>query len=214
MARKSVTVYPNESVRLGKYSTTWSGAHDATSADEYISFATGGTFGVDDIAGQAGGDYAVWRVYFIFSSPDLPPYSKIISADFQAYSTGFNSVGLSNKPRLYNAALSTSIALADFDDYSDQVCATSDGPAVTAFSSTGYKTWPLSQTGLDWVQSEIDGNNLLDFGIRNGRDVSNSDPTGGGREWSTVYLVTETGTSKDPKLVITYDEYVPPVMVM
>lgn len=90
----------------------------------------------------------------------------------------------------------TAIALADYDNVGDVATANIQ---YSSYSTSGYNDFAFDATGLTWISKT----SYTKLAARDGLDFNNTGPANGSDDCN-FYFSTETGTSKDPKLVITY----------
>ena len=101
----------------------------------------------------------------------------------------------------------SSLDVSDYSKCGDAVDNPTEGSTRkdlgTLTTSEQYYNWTLNSTGLRWVN--VTGNTLL--GVREGHDCVDSPIANGTSDAFTFYSSEESGTSKDPKLVVTYIAY-------
>ncbi len=142
------------------------------------------------------------RCIFTFDTSGLGAGASISAAILSLY--GFNK---DDNWGNQSARLTASTPAADNnlanDDYG-QVGATAMASdiAISAWSTSGYNDFTLNASGI----SNISKTGISKFGLRLASDADNSAPT-----WSSYnaaqayhYFADYTGTTRDPKLVITY----------
>jgi len=89
---------------------------------------------------------------------------------------------------------------ADYNDYDGVEQVTARMTYNNFQSGNTYKDFTLNSSGI----SSIKKNGNTFFGARTGYDFDNSEPGGTGTTQFKMYMSDETGTSKDPKLVVTH----------
>lgn len=105
-----------------------------------------------------------------------------------------------------NPALTSTLAVADFDTASNTVDTPTEGGTRVDFSSyigsATYKDLTLNATGRGFISKT----GISKFGFRPASDVDNVEPTAQAGAYSgwRVYNADYTGTSRDPKLVVTH----------
>lgn len=137
---------------------------------------------------------AVFSVYCISADNTIPGQSVCL---------------VSSAPAANNAASTSDFAVANWGttEYATRI-------AGTSFSTSAYNDYTLNAGGLTFLRTAIDSvSGITKFGLRNSGDVDNVAPThpGGAGEKNfeiNCYLSDqtsgETGTSTDPKLVVTH----------
>jgi hypothetical protein len=146
---------------------------------------------------------AILRSIFTFNTAAVGA-GVVTSAVFSLYGSGkSDNLGVSPNIDIYGATPASDNALVSADFA--QVGSTSyTGTPITysGWSSSAYNAFTLNSTG----RAAIDVSGITPLGVRNANyDAANVAPT-----WSaaqsdiSAYYADETGTSKDPKLVVTY----------
>lgn len=129
----------------------------------------------------------------------------IDSAIWSIYGSAKGSLnGISPDITLVSASLvsDTSLTASDFDlaNYGTTTLGTIPYASI---STSGYNDLTLTTAG----EAHINGSGITNFGIRDkSHDIDNVTPTATttGSAFITAYFVDETGTTKDPKLVVTH----------
>ena len=109
-------------------------------------------------------------------------------------------------------ASSTAIANSDFGNFDTTAKATKAMSAITANDST-YNDFTFDSAG----RATISKTSISKYGVRSEADRANSEPSPAQDEKTMIGArgADQSGTSKDPKLVITYvDAFVPQVIVV
>lgn len=144
------------------------------------------------------------RALFHFDTSALTAGATISAATLSIYGNDKQDQ-LSATPdiTLYQSTVSsnTTFANADFQSFGTTAFAT----AITyaSWSTTGYNDLALNANGL----SNISKTAVSKFGAKNANhDVANSAPTWGSDQYAYLgsYYADQTGTTNDPKLVVTY----------
>jgi len=146
------------------------------------------------------GNYYIGRYFHLFDTSDLPDTSIISIAVYSVYDAGEANWGNANTMTVHAVATTpasnTDIVLGDFD----QVGSTSFGSKTLAdWDFDVYNDLSLNATGI----VAISKTSITKFGMRMSGDIDGS-PTPTGINRVTTYMADQTGTNKDPKLVITY----------
>lgn len=179
---------------------TWNairtGAGDASSDNT----ATGRVF----LAYFNTGHDFLWRIIHLYDTSSLTS-GATISAAVSSFVTNSVTDGWTDSVSVAGCtpASNTALVNADFNianhgstDFGNVTLA-----SLTADGST-YNDITLNASG----EAAISLTSITKFSYRFTRDVTNTDPSGSGAVNSniTLFLADETGTSKDPKLVITF----------
>jgi len=149
------------------------------------------------------------RGIFLVDTSELPNNCYISAAIFSVYGhSKANTLGLSGtdfKINVFDAqpASNTALVAGDFDSLGS--IAYCDTPITyDDFSITGYNDFVFNTVGLD----AINRTGITKLGIREAYfDVAGNTPTWASGEkniYLYAYHADNTGTTKDPKLVITY----------
>ena len=145
-------------------------------------------------------DWLVRRAYYLFDTSALTSGATISAGVFSlaggggildnADSTGYDIVAST-------PASSTTIADSDFPNVGSTVFATI---ALSSFVTTDgvYNDFTLDSNG----RANISQTSISKFAGRISRDTANSAPTGANTMFG--YFADQAGTTKDPKLVVTY----------
>ncbi len=191
---------------------TWDNVHDKTSL--------GGSDNVGDTATTGfiytryrttGSFYTINRVFFPFDTSGLPDDATVTAATLSVYvtedrdnhTTGSNTIGVVESQQ----ASDTALAGTDFDNCGDAV----DNPTELATRKTlgsigsgAYTDFTLNASGLALISKT----GYSSFGMRTGWDMDDSPPTDdqGAGSGLGIYFSDQTGTTNDPKLIVTYTE--------
>ena len=202
----TLTVYPSLDGRIYNDESTGSWANCRA--------GTGGILGVGTtsatdaaIQGERNTNYNLSRCAYLFDTSALTAAATISAATFSVYSAaGGSNTETVNPANLTICASSpasnTSLATSDFNNFgttklSDTVL------SLTTFNTTQqYYDFALNASGL----SAISKTSITKLAIRSENDYSDSTAPGGNpkRSYGLAYFSEQTGTSNDPKLVITY----------
>jgi len=152
----------------------------------------------------------LYRSMILFDTSALPDNANISSAVISIYGKEIlNDVGNSIGSCIYSAnpASNTDLSTADFDQYGTTELANTI--AVGDFNDSAYNDHTLNASGI----AAISKTGVSKFGWRESTyDAPDNTPPWQGNNCGTypcydrfrAYSADETGTSKDPKLVVTY----------
>ncbi len=171
-------------------------ANDSTGSDMFVGFDNSGT--TNQYA-------AIYRIITLFDTSSLTGVASISNAVLSLYGET-KTDGSGNAPD-YNIYTSTPASNTDLinSDYG-QIGTTAQATAITysSISTSGYNDFTLNATGI----GNISKTSVSKFACRDTTyDAVGASPTWGSAFNSTSILffaADRTGTSQDPKLVITY----------
>lgn len=202
------TFYPNTNAYIRRYpndvGSTWADIRDG--AGTYIDTAPiNDSTGVEMRSGDSGAWAEIERSIYCIITSSLGSGATISSATFSVYGTGKQADAGNYDTNVYGASPDdpTSLVMGDYDN-----CGTTafcDTPISQGdWSTTGYNDFVFNATGL----AAISKTGTTSLSLRNaGNDVANSQPANPGNRklsYKLAYYKDQTGTSSDPKLVITY----------
>jgi hypothetical protein len=149
---------------------------------------------------------ALDRGHFTFTTSGLGASVDISAAVLSIYGAGKNDDGTPVTPdiNIYDAtpAANFNFVTTDYGQFGST--AQCDTPITySGWSTSGYNDFTLNATG----RGNVSKTGVTKFGTRNANyDVANVAPTYSSNtgHFLQAYLAQETGTSKDPKLVVTY----------
>ena len=194
---------------------TWSATHD----DPNGSFADSTTITAEIIAAVFFDPISpdtISRTFLPFDTSAIPSNATINSATLSVYAAG--KVNESNDPQSYLGVVqttqpdSTTLTVADYDLAGAVSNPTQGATAINIVSiaTSAYNTFTLNATGLTWVaKSGVTSScgtttGVTCLGLRTGHDIENNTIEDNARNSVTIYTSNETGTSKDPYLLVTY----------
>ncbi len=195
--------------------STWSDVRTGAGTGANDSSAEGSNFS-GRIATDAGSNWIhMTRAVFLFDTSALTASVSISAATFSFATNGDGKTDdytqtihiISSNPVSNTALASTDYDLNDFGT-------TSYGSLSIASCSdvdTTYNDFTVNATGI----AAISKTSITKFGTRLSGDMTDTEPSAGGSQISTcgAYHADQTGTSADPKLVITYSSgFTPRVM--
>ena len=176
-------------------------------ADVWGNTATNSTYAVYNIysGGRGGNNYFCRRSYFPF---DVSGESGTLeSAKIQLYLDNLGTVGSDAD----DVALIEATALAgSVDDYGNcftslVTLGTAVSDVVTVSTTAGYHTFTINSDGITAIQNKIGSGTFTICLMGNKYDIRLSAPSLGGNYTKIkCYYADYTGTSRDPKLTLTY----------
>lgn len=193
------TFYPGIDGRLSYFgAATWSTARDATDALDTNTTETEQAFARSD---GTVANFDCYRSMYNIDTSAIPDTDTISSATFSAHGSTIEAVqdDMSSSMILVSStpASDTALANADFD----QGGTTSfGGIAVSAWNTGAYNDIALNATGLAYI-SKTGYTNLC---AKTELDRANTTPTSTAACRVSSFFSDESGTSKDPKLVVVH----------
>lgn len=213
-ARATDTFYPNPAPGTTSISGGIAGASNADWATAGNN-TTGSTFTGNTMPAWARAfttTYSRGRCFALFDTSTLTSGANISAGVISFYGasseravdTAFDYITIVQA----SPASNTAVAAADFIEIGSITNPTEgidsgERKPVSGFSTSGYTDFTLNSTGRGWISKT----GVSKFGVREGDDTQASAFVGLGSEQNNiveVYTANETGTSKDPKLVVTY----------
>lgn len=185
----------------------WDTIHDSTSGTK-----VGGETATVQTARNGSGNYTINRVALSFDTSGLPDNATISSAYLGVYVV---SGGRDNNDDDGNdfirvvqttTASATNLVGEDYDQIGsvDNPTAGATDKDVSTTSTGTYNNFALNAAGIGWINKT----GWTKLGLREDHDAVDVAPDGQNR--ITFYSSSQTGTSQDPKLEITYTTPVPP----
>jgi len=176
---------------------TWTTARTATTGDGF-NYNTGGNILGSSYYSSYWDKYRFYRSFFPVDTSALPVDATISGAKFYYNISTINVSTGGGQDLVQTSQVSTSeLELADVHSFSYTVGAT------RVDTGLGYNYFTFNGTGLTWISKT----GYTKLGIICARDTDNSSP--GEVNSSDIYsgyYSNQTGTDKDPYLVITYTE--------
>lgn len=176
---------------LFKSSDWWPTLRTAASADEAFD-----EYQYADLWDMYDGEslFYISRAIFLFDTSTLTASANVslININFYGQGTLINSDSDAWSTCISSPASNTSINVADYNDVTDQV----GYIGFNVWNSSGYNSMNLNPNSL------VDTAGITKLGARVAGDVANLQPTGSNRV--SFYMADQSGTSNDPKLVVTY----------
>lgn len=206
----SLTAYPDphpetttadgRAGRIGDAS--WATSHDTATATNY----SAGDTGVYLYASKS--SWIIQRLFFLFNTSAISAGTvTAATASWVCYNSAFTNGDNDGDDWINvvqsNPATNTDIVAADYNKCGSAVTNPTEGAtridmgSITHNDST-YNTWTLDATGRGWIS--LTG--VTKLGLREGHDCINSAVVGD--NICGFYSAEYTGTSADPKLVVTY----------
>jgi len=178
-------------------------AVDYTSADN-------GEFCEVGIEGD--GQYRITRGFLPFDTSGLPDTATILAATLSIYADS-NVIDDDNDGDDWinivqaSQAATNQLVNGDYDTCGDSVDDPTEGATridIGNINANQYNTWTLNATGRGWISKT----GYTKLGVREGHDCLDNAYVGGTGTYNRMgaYNSEETGTTKDPKLVVTYSE--------
>lgn len=197
----TTTIYPSYdafSQRLDT-DTTWSACRDATDG---LTTGDTDTYKYFSCEKRTTGKFEITRGYFVFDTSVIGSGQQVDSGTLSLNMTGdrntYQTVGFVDF-----AGPNSGFTNADYDVISAY---TEVVTQITSTASTGnYDNWTLNATGEGLVS--VTGYSR--YGLVWQNEISNTEPPNTNRNYCTWYMVDETGTTKDPKLVIVHSAAAP-----
>jgi len=193
--------------------STWDLTHDATDGQGSFGFGSGLNSQGTQLRAQTGpvqafGYFHASRSFVLFATSALTSGATITAATLSLWPT-IKDNGDNDGDDWINVVQSspssnTAIVNGDFDQ-----CGAINNPTegatridVSGISTGAYTDWTLDATGQGWISKT----GVTKLGFREGHDCIDSVPVGGTGVLSGIYTSSadNTGTSQDPKLVVTY----------
>ena len=205
----TLTAYPNPNTETTSVdgvvtytytSTNWATSHDALSGTSASD--TNATLFLQ-LYRNGGGLYYLERAFTLFDTSSLTSGATISAA---TYSISENNGGAADADSLSvgivqtSPASNTAIVSADYDQCG-AVTAPTEGATrktLASLSTFAYNDFALNATGISWI-SKTD---ITKLGFRLSRDMDNTAPSGANGD--TFDSADASGTTADPKLVVTY----------
>lgn len=150
---------------------------------------------------KIGSRMCISRGAMLFDTSPLTSGATISAATMSAKSVaagGVTTQAMTANVYTSNPATNTNLVTADYDVSLWGGTALCDTSIANSVSKNAYHDFALNATGL----AAISKTSITKLGFRGNLDVSNTAPTA--RCYWAAYTADRTGTSEDPKLVITY----------
>lgn len=203
----TLTAYPdpggsNVNTQIGRVYNSTGGSYSSTREAASGNYVSNSEDGMNWCQNDTSGGFTVSRIHSSWDTSALTAGATITAATLSGY--GVNQGGGNSETdslNLYssNPASNTSLAFSDFDYTLFGTTQWATSFAFASWSIGSYNDINLNSTGL----SNINKTGVTKIGIRSVKEVAGTQPS------STPCFVSassanHTGTSQDPKLVITY----------
>lgn len=186
--------------------TTWASVHDASACT-----AIGASEAYNTIAtiysGTVTNNYQVIARYgATFDTSSIPSTDIVTDATFSLYGKAKAdpaSITMNVAVVSYAPTSSGTPALGDYSKFGTTDYATRI--TYAGFSTSAYNDWTLNTTGKSAIATGVGA--VTKIGVRNGQyDADNVAPTwaSNANNYFQAYYADQTGTTNDPKLVVTY----------
>lgn len=181
-------------VRLDGYNGTWANAvaqSTGTTVDSGTYFFSSAFF-----TNRFSTFNYIYRSFFMFDTSDLPDNAVVTSAIISLYGSTNNSG--SKTIHIQEGTQATTLTTADFDNFTGSTFGDSGG----SWSTSAYNNITLNASG----RSAVSKTGYTKYCGREREDYNVSFSTSG---TCGCYYANETGTTKDPKLVLEYTTPLP-----
>lgn len=183
-------------VRRSSADATWAAARE-TAAGTNAADSTASQFVVGERS-ASGGNYAVYRLFFLFDTSALTSKANISDATLTLNNDGTNSGTQTVSIIQTSPASNTSLATGDFDALT--LDSPDEGVDSRVSMSSGDNAFSLNATGIGWISKT----GITKLGARSNRDIDDTTPPDTPRQYNQVSMADTTGTSSDPELVVNY----------
>ncbi len=224
LAAATSTFYPDADAETNtvdgslqnELNASWSTGREEASADNVYDSVTESVSG--GVSKSGVGTYNFYRsIYGFNTGTTISANSTILSATFSVYGNGSGNYDDFNDSYSYlsvvhpNPASDTSLSAGDWDSYDGltgnltEGCDSGERVDLTTFVGTAqYYDFDLNSTGKNWIG--IGAGNKTWLGTAEGHDIEDQDIGVGSsiRSIGYGYYADESGTDKDPKLVVVY----------
>lgn len=215
-----VTAKGGEKIIKGKVGNTTSTffsdlGGDGITQGTSLTYATAGTTGTsvfsnvtDNLAGQqyhfTTGNYFRWRGWLPFDTSSLPDGDTVSAAVLSVFGMAGSTndtVGVTPSLQVVSSSQASNTALATTDH---NLCGTTVFATITwgSYNTSAYNNFTLDANGI----AQISKTGFSKFTMRTNRDISGTAPSTAGNNLERFQFnsADESGTSSDPKLVITH----------
>jgi hypothetical protein len=175
--------------------SSWSEAHDAASGPQPN---PSGSFGEFAYSAYWSGYYYIVRSIFLFDTSSLTSSANISSATISIYGYGTVNNADGDYAYIVNSAPASNTDITSSDYSTLGTTSYSNAYAFSSWSTSAYNDFTLNNLGRDAISKT----GVSKFGARDWFDIMNSAPSGFNQlqtRWAE-----NSGTSQDPKLVVTY----------
>jgi len=180
---------------------TWAAAHDTADGTN-----SAGTETICGAESQGAARYDLYRGFISINTSGIDDAAVISSATLNLY-MWFALTSANDTANIVQSSQSspTSLGTGDFND-SGTTLGSDSSPNYTTISDSAYTSFILNSTGTGWISKT----GYTMFGIKAGRDISNTTPALNTRSSVFWYNSSASGTSNDPYLSVTFSTPTPP----
>ena len=187
----------------GDEQSAWDDIHDASSSSSYdytSDFIRIGAF----FDGSANDTFDIYRGFLPFDTSSLP-INTVVAATLTVDIIGYVPEGNVEDGREIGLVQTTQSSTSSLSDSDYNQCGSTDdateGASRVIFSGFDNKTFTLNSTGRGWINKT----GYTKLGLRSELDLDDVKPTDDAEELGVnICSSEETGTSSDPKLIVTY----------
>src|SRR3989344_2644202 len=186
--------------------TTWAGVRDGAGTSANDSNTGSGEYYAEMYSGNSSNTWGrIKRAIFLFDTSSIGDTDTIDSAVLSLYGIGKNDPnGATPNIDIYTSTPASNTALVGADYGQIGTTSQTGSPiSYSSYSTSAYNDFTFNATG----RGNVSKTSISKFGARIANyDAANTAPTWvTGDSWSLQgYYADQTGTSNDPKLVVTY----------
>ena len=191
------TYYPSDDGNIyTSEESSWATVYGASAGAGISASAQGGYVMAKS---EAGPNFQIYAGFINFDTSALPDGATVTGVDLTV--TGVAVGGTGDTFGVYLSTASDTIVTGDFDQRSDTSASDTTVTQAT-FNIESGNTFALNANGI----AQVDTTGITKYSIREiTHDVNNLEPPVANHT-ILYYLSAETGTAKDPKIVVTYTE--------
>lgn len=182
------------------YQATWAGVRGASSGTA----SSGSSTGLFCYTGKYNNTYSIGRGFFPFLTGTTLAGATISAATLSIYggsNATINPGGLAIVLSESSQAAGDSLANGDYDNITlNSPTELASRINFSSWSTSAYNDMALNSSGLSAINKTAGG--YTKYSMRTSLDVDNSAPSN--ENFIYCHFADETGTSNDPKLVVTY----------
>lgn len=219
----TLTAYPDEnvetstvdgSVSLGGTSATWATVRDAvngSSADD------SGTTALPLVGKNGIGQFEIRRTFVLFNTSSLTASSSISDATLSLFGDGTGANNDNDGDDFFcivtsSPASNIALVVGDYDQVGSTEQHDTGQRKDYSVVQNAYNDFTFNATGI----GNISKTSISKYGVREGHDVLNNAYAGASNSynWRSFYMAEQTGTTNDPKLVVTYTAaFIPRIII-